>query len=260
MPNDAYSNLSRAEKLRVDAHIYDHLRDNRGGYFEGVVRALRVELNKPGVTSEQAAVTVSRLIRNELAGRVDQLSGVTSENITMDLQIHSAIDRHFASIASQIEHGRGLTPLHEPIRQAIDADLARIDAGRNLSSESGSNLRIPAGRDSAPTDAAGWAGRQEQARLSQLTTQYGGAAARAAMSVQTSVDDDFAEARLLKTGIDSINDNWLNHSYATVFAEARRAMERAGATAFTDAELDRMTHAAVQHSTNRDRTPDGRNN
>lgn len=257
---DAYANLSRGEKLRVDAHLYDHLRDNRDGFFDNVVRLLRTELNRPNVTPAEAAVTVSRLIRNDLAGRVDQLSGVQSENITMDLQIHGSIDRHFREIAEGITYGRGYLPEHAPIRSAIDADLARIDAGRDLSHVSGSNLRIPAARDSRPTNLDPVADRAEQARMSNLTEQYGAAAARAAVRVQTRANDDYAEARLLKVGIDSINDNWLNHSYETVFNEARRAMQRAGASQFTDAELDNMTHAAVQNSTNRDRTPDGRSN
>ena len=255
---DAYSNLDRGEKLRVDAHLYDHLRDNRGGFFDNVVRLLRVEMNRQNVTPEQAAVTVSRLIRNDLAGRVDTLSGVQSENITMDLQIHSAIDRHFRDMASQIEHNG--TPDHAFYRNAIDSDLARIDAGQNLSTSSGSNLRIPAARDSRPANVGQWASATEQARLANLTAQFGAPAARAAMSVQTTLDDDYAEARIIKEGIDSINGNWLNHSYRDVFNQAQRVMREAGASGLSEAELNRLTHAAVQNSTNRDRTPDGRSN
>ncbi|PZP84241.1 MAG: hypothetical protein DI582_09335 [Azospirillum brasilense] len=243
MPN--YAQLDNAGKLRIDAHLADHFRDNDGGYANEFRRAVREVAHLHKESYNDAYNRVLTDLRDGLAERLDLLSPVRSENIGHDRQQLRTMLRFLGqSMTDELQ----ANPLTESpgvnYTRMVNDFLTQVRHDPN----SGSDLRIEGNRDSLPPLNYLRNRANDMLRIN-LITEYSSGVEQATRRLQTRLGDRL-EAESLRVAINefqnsNIVEDYLGDGHRQESRDAVVRSLRARGVSYREGDVDAIVNAAL---------------
>lgn len=229
-----YQQLSTGERVRVDAHIMDHFRDNQNGYtneFRLLVREqarLSFDIrygqseNPPAQIPEamyrEAYNTVLRNVRDVMSSNISRLPALQSNNVQLDRQLLNNSLRFLGSaMVDDLEANPVTINPEYNLTNFVNQQLASIQ------NQTGSNLRISGNTSDIPR---GYLRRAVELQSSNLMTEYSPSVQAAVARLRTPLSDRL-EAESIRVAVDELSSPRLTERvFGNDLDETREAVGR----------------------------------
>lgn len=208
-----YSQLSVSERVRVDANILDHFRDNQNGYtneFRTMVRerarlAFDIQYGNsanpperiPEEIYERAFSTVLRDVRDVMAVNVSRLPAMNSNNVRLDAQLLNNSIRFLGNaMVDDLEANPVTINPSYNLTNFVNQQL------QSIQSQTGSNLRLSGNTSDIPR---GYLRGAADLQRTNIMTEYSPSVLDAVTRLRTPLSDRL-EAESIRIAVNELRE------------------------------------------------------